>query len=131
MVRAPFVALALAGAATAAQAETPLVSILADEDALHAFAGDVQQVQPTFDPAGQPALNIRLDPQLDGRFAGLTAAHVGRPITVLVCGQVASEPMLMGIAPTASVVISGLAMDEVNRLAAVLAEGSCDPKPSS
>lgn len=124
MIRAVLATLAFAGAA---YAETPLVSIVARDAAMLAFAGDVVKAEPSLDLSNQPALNIRLDPRFDKQMAELTSAHIGDVVAILICGELKSEPVILTEILTANVVVSGLTEDEAKRMATMLANGSCDP----
>ncbi|MBP9182691.1 MAG: hypothetical protein KBF78_06145 [Fuscovulum sp.] len=121
---------ALALMAGAAGAETPLVSVIAGTDAVHARAGDVDLAEATLDLSGNPALRVRLDPRLDATFARLTSAHVGEVIRILICGQVRSEPMLLTEISRAEFMVAGVTSAEARDLAARLTADNCDSVPA-
>jgi preprotein translocase subunit SecD len=122
------VIMALPGAAIA---ETPLFSMTFGEDALHANAGDIKAAEPTVDYIQRPALRILLDSRFDAMMAELTSRHVGEVGALLICGQIMSEPTLQSPIPKAEVIITGLDMDEVTRLAALLNDGTCEQAAES
>jgi hypothetical protein len=92
--RARLPALALmAAAATAAPgaAEQPLV--LAAPGAVLAFVPDDLAGVEVFTEDGRAMLALRLGPDAAARFAALTEAHAGSPLTVRVCGVELARPV--------------------------------------
>jgi hypothetical protein len=129
--RVPSLCLALALAASAAQAEPPRISLVFGPDALSAQANDIRAIRRVDRGASGSALVIRLAPGFDALMTALTAAHVGETGRLLICGETVLEPQIHARITRAEFVLSDTDPTRIDRLHALLTGPTCDTAPDS
>jgi len=102
--------------------EAPLV-LAAPDEALAFAAQDIAGVDPGDGAAGE-AIFIRLAPAATDRLAVFTAAHLGQPVAVILCGREAARPTVMAVIDSGGLVIPAPG-DGGATVAALRGEGTC------
>ncbi len=90
-------------------------------------------IQSTFrspDQLGRPAVSFRLDPYGGTLMARLTGAHVGKPMAIVLDGQVYSAPTLQSQISSSGIITGNFSQTEINYLIRVLAAGSLEARLS-
>ncbi|MFN5998381.1 MAG: hypothetical protein ACK47C_17365 [Paracoccaceae bacterium] len=121
----------IAAMALPAHAEPARISLVFGPDALTAQAEDIRSVRRVDEGKTGSALIIRLTGSFDRQMAALTTAHVGETGRLLICGEVAVEPLLNSPIYNAVFVISDTDIARIDRLEALLTGVTCDEAPES
>ena len=84
----------------------------------------------TADSLGRPAVGFQLDPQGGGLMGALTGRNIGKPMAIVLDGEVFSAPTLQSQISTNGVITGSFSTKEINYLIRVLAAGSLEARLS-
>ena len=120
--RSALILIALAGAAGADEAALELRA----ETGTIPLPPNTVEAEPSSDMYGQPVLMFSMAPNEAAAFGDMTAANIGRPIEVVVCGEVLTSPVIREMITGGVGMISGsFTVSEIEELARRINEADC------
>ena len=111
-----------------------LLQYVTDEKSMTHRGGhswSVTQAYPTSDRMGRPAVAFVLDAAGGSKMGKLTAAHLRKPMAIVLDGEVYSAPVIQSQINTNGQITGNFSQEEISYLIKVLAAGSLQARLSS
>jgi preprotein translocase subunit SecD len=86
--------------------------------------GDLQDVYPTKDEYGRPAVGFTLTNEAAEKFAQFTGTHIGKPMAIVLDNRVLSAPVIQAQIYNKGIITGDFTFEEVKEMVVLLKGGS-------
>jgi preprotein translocase subunit SecD len=86
--------------------------------------GDLQDVYPTKDEYGRPAVGFTLTNEAAEKFAQFTGSHIGKPMAIVLDNRVLSAPVIQAQIYNKGIITGDFTFEEVKEMVVLLKGGS-------